>query len=372
MSSKSNLIVNYIPNEISDVNFREMFVQFGNMTNCKLIKDKSTNMSVGYGFVKYDTDESANAAIMALNGKTIGNKRMKVSIARPEGSPIAAVDKAVIFVGGLPKAHSQANVQAMFAPFGGVEEVKVFIDMATGQSRGSAFVKMDSPASAQSAIASMNGQSIEGSVLTVKEFTSRSKNPPNYGQPGYLGSPPYGVSQAFGVNAYTSQYLGQGLSQGLSQGLGPDYQGSSYQYGVGSYQGSPSLSGYAQLYGSNASYGPGYDGPGFFGSNYAPPRSPTFGRGRSRKEEAARGDDGPNATLFVFHLPIDVQEDRLHQLFTPFGTVQDASVSRNKEDNSSRGFGFVSFSTIEEAHAALLSMNGYQIGNKYLKVSFKK
>ena len=76
---KSNLIVNYIPATVSEDDFRSMFEPFGEMSNCKLIK------GMGYGFVKYETDVEANAALQALNGKEMQDKRLKVSIARPEG-----------------------------------------------------------------------------------------------------------------------------------------------------------------------------------------------------------------------------------------------------------------------------------------------
>eukprot|EP01083_Nonionella_stella_P297258 1009603_1 len=75
--------------------------------------------------------------------------------------------------------------------------------------------------------------------------------------------------------------------------------------------------------------------------------------------------------LFVFHLPEDMDDNGLLLLFSAFGATQ-AIVMRHKNTDCSRGFGFVHFRTKQEAQIAIDMMNGYQIGHKRLRVSFKK
>lgn len=74
--------------------------------------------------------------------------------------------------------------------------------------------------------------------------------------------------------------------------------------------------------------------------------------------------------LFIFHLPPDIDNNGLLQLFLPYGAVA-CHVMRH-EDGGSRGFGFAYFNTQQEANIACEMMNGYQIGYKRLKVSIKK
>ncbi|ETO23181.1 hypothetical protein RFI_14007 [Reticulomyxa filosa] len=80
--------------------------------------------------------------------------------------------------------------------------------------------------------------------------------------------------------------------------------------------------------------------------------------------------DGKQHALFVFHLPEDIDDQGLLQLFAPYGAVR-ANVMR-QDDGRTRGFGFVHFNNKQDASIAIEMMNGHQIGRKRLMVSFKK
>ena len=79
---------------------------------------------------------------------------------------------------------------------------------------------------------------------------------------------------------------------------------------------------------------------------------------------------GKQCSLFVFHLPVDIDDHGLLQLFVPFGAMG-SNVMRH-DSGQSRGFGFVHFNSKHEAQIAIDMMDGHQIGRKRLRVSFKK
>ena len=79
-----------------------------------------------------------------------------------------------IYVGGLPYAATETEVEALFAQHGTVESAQVITDKYTGRSRGFGFVEMSSPSEAEAAMAALNSTEMDGRTLTVNEAKSRA------------------------------------------------------------------------------------------------------------------------------------------------------------------------------------------------------
>lgn len=76
--SKTNIIINYLPQTMSQDDVYSLFSTIGEVENCKLVRDKATGQSLGYGFVNYKYPESARKAIESLNGLRLQNKTISV------------------------------------------------------------------------------------------------------------------------------------------------------------------------------------------------------------------------------------------------------------------------------------------------------
>ncbi|KAI3686402.1 hypothetical protein L1987_80078 [Smallanthus sonchifolius] len=76
-----------------------------------------------------------------------------------------------------------------------------------------------------------------------------------------------------------------------------------------------------------------------------------------------------DAKLFVGNLPYDVDSEQLAQLFQQAGVVEISEVIYNRETDQSRGFGFVTMSTVEEAEKAVEMLHRYELGGRYLTVN---
>ncbi|KAG6635043.1 28 kDa ribonucleoprotein, chloroplastic-like [Carya illinoinensis] len=76
-----------------------------------------------------------------------------------------------------------------------------------------------------------------------------------------------------------------------------------------------------------------------------------------------------DAKLFVGNLPYDVDSQKLAMLFEQAGTVEIAEVIYNRETDQSRGFGFVTLSTVEEAEKAVEMFSRYDLDGRLLTVN---
>ncbi|XP_076957914.1 28 kDa ribonucleoprotein, chloroplastic-like [Bidens hawaiensis] len=76
-----------------------------------------------------------------------------------------------------------------------------------------------------------------------------------------------------------------------------------------------------------------------------------------------------DAKVFVGNLPYDVDSEQLAQLFQQAGVVEISEVIYNRETDQSRGFGFVTMSTVEEAEKAVELLYRYELGGRYLTVN---
>jgi len=74
----ANLFIFHIPNHFTNLDMYQLFCPYGNLLSVRIMVEKDTGRSRGFGFVSYDNPESAALAIKELNGFAIGNKRLKV------------------------------------------------------------------------------------------------------------------------------------------------------------------------------------------------------------------------------------------------------------------------------------------------------
>ncbi|XP_034934021.1 ELAV-like protein 1 isoform X11 [Chelonus insularis] len=324
--SKTNLIVNYLPQTMTQEEIRSLFSSIGEVESCKLIRDKVTDstaalslagdmlspgqfsfgQSLGYGFVNYHRPEDAERAINTLNGLRLQNKTIKVSYARPSSE---AIKGANLYVSGLPKNMTQQDLENLFSPFGRIITSRILCDNMSGLSKGVGFIRFDQRVEAERAIQELNGTIPKGSTepITVKFANNPSNN--------NKAIPP--------IAAY--------LTPQASRRFG----------------------------------GPIHHPTGRF--RY----SPLAGDLLTNSMLPGNAMSGSGWCIFVYNLAPETEENVLWQLFGPFGAVQSVKVIRDLQTNKCKGFGFVTMTNYEEAVVAIQSLNGYNLGTRVLQVSFK-
>lgn len=178
-NSRTNLIVNYLPQSMTEKDLYAMFVSVGPIESCRVMKDYKTGYSYGFGFVNFTREEDAITAINTFNGYAVQNKRLKVSYARPSGDDIKETN---LYVTNLPRAVTEQQLDTIFGKYGRIVQKHILRDKSSGTPRGVAFVRFDKREEAQEAISALNNVIPEGGTepLSVKVAEEHGKQKAAY------------------------------------------------------------------------------------------------------------------------------------------------------------------------------------------------
>ena len=79
----NKLYVGNLPYSVRDEDLQQSFGQFGSVTSAKVMMERDTGRSKGFGFVEMGSDAEAQAAIGGMNGQPLGGRSVVVNEARP-------------------------------------------------------------------------------------------------------------------------------------------------------------------------------------------------------------------------------------------------------------------------------------------------
>lgn len=345
---KCNLIVNYLPQTLSDQEFYELFALVGKTTSTRIIRDKNTNYSFGYGFVSYETPEDAKKAIEQLNGQAIQHKKIKVAYSQPSGSQTKNIN---LHVSGLPTETTDDAVREVFKPYGSIVQCRVVKDRSSGQGQGFGFVLFTSREEALSAMKGLTGSLFPGTndnILQVKFAKTEQKGPPttylkrmggqqaNYAYNNGMMGNAYGGGMMGGRGGMGMRGRGGGAMRG--RGGGP-MRGHSF---LGRYSPMAATGTYSTVYPNIAAAGD---------SKYMAPPKETI--------------------VFVYGIGPETDENQLWQMFGEYGNISKVNVIWDHVKGVGKGYGFVTFTSYNEAAYAIQHMNGATHEGRTLQVSIK-
>lgn len=172
----TNLIVNYLPQDMSERELYSMFSAMGPIESCRIMRDMKTGYSYGFGFVNFLSEDAAQRAIRCLNGYSVRNKRIKVSFARPQSDDIKETN---LYITNLPRTITDEQLDTIFGKYGTIVQKNILRDKLTGYPRGVAFVRFNKREEAQEAISALNNVIPQGGtqplIVRVAEDHGRAK-----------------------------------------------------------------------------------------------------------------------------------------------------------------------------------------------------
>uniref|UniRef100_I3K4C8 DAZ associated protein 1 n=1 Tax=Oreochromis niloticus TaxID=8128 RepID=I3K4C8_ORENI len=203
---------------------RNYFSQYGEVVDCVIMKDKTTNQSRGFGFVKFKDPNCVRTVLETkphnLDGRNIDPKPCTPRGMQPEksrtkegwkGSKADSNKSKKIFVGGIPHNCGEPELRDYFNRFGVVTEVVMIYDAEKQRPRGFGFITFEAEQSVDQAV-NMHFHDIMGKKVEVKKAEPRDSKAPGQLGPGQWA--PRGILSA--ANGWTAQ-----PAQGWQQPYGP-------------------------------------------------------------------------------------------------------------------------------------------------------
>uniref|UniRef100_A0A0D6R2D1 RRM domain-containing protein n=1 Tax=Araucaria cunninghamii TaxID=56994 RepID=A0A0D6R2D1_ARACU len=190
-----NLFVGNLSWNVDDAWLREVFEEHGELSGVRLMTDRSTGRSKGYGYVEFVNAEDAANAHAAKQGFDLDGRSINVDFAnaRPDNSQKnenrrqsygdqRSEPSDTLFVGNLAFGVGQETVTEAFQAHGTILGIRLPTDRETGQAKGFGYVTFASIDEAKGAIEAMDGAYIEGRPVRLDFSQPRPQNSESSGR----------------------------------------------------------------------------------------------------------------------------------------------------------------------------------------------
>ncbi|KAI1709408.1 RNA recognition motif domain-containing protein [Ditylenchus destructor] len=387
-----NLMVNNLPTVMGQEEIEKMFSIIGNVRMCRLIVDKATGKSLGYGFITYATTAEASKAVASLNGWSIHNKTIKVSFT------CQTTQQTNLYVCGLPETFTEQEFQKLFEPFGRIASTRVLPPKLAGGLK-TGLVRYSTREEAEAAIKDMNGRNLfpNGGTLRVS-FAHKSPVASKDGQ----------IDQAAPVmeeNVNTREISSDLFKKGSSFGANSSRNGRSHSYessekmkdcpGPIHRQHQSGRSRYSPLASHPKVHNHTPDsGRNSLGSSDSSMEDEPYKRESVHKQvsfgaatiippdikprpDGLKPLERPGVPVYALHVgnldtSMEHLELKIWQLFGPMGAVHSIRLMMDPLTKQCKGYAFVNMLTCDGAVKAITSLHEHMLGNRNIQVTMKQ
>ncbi|RPB24834.1 polyadenylate binding protein [Terfezia boudieri ATCC MYA-4762] len=362
-NNSASLYVGELDPSVTEAMLFELFSSIGQVASIRVCRDAVTHRSLGYAYVNYNNTADGERALEELNYTLIKGRPCRIMWSQRDPA-LRKTGQGNVFIKNLDTAIDNKALHDTFAAFGNILSCKVAQD-ENGGSRGYGFVHYETAEAADNAIKHVNGMLLNekkvfvGHHIPKKDRQSKFEEmKANFTNVYVKNIDPSVTDEEFRelfekYGAITSASLTRDAETNASRG-----------FGFVNFTAHESAAKAV-----DALHETDYKGQKLY-----------VGRAQKKHEreeelrkqyeavrlEKAQKYQGVN--LYIKNLDDDIDDDKLRQEFSPFGTITSAKVMKD-EAGKSKGFGFVCFNSPDEATKAVTEMNQRMINNKPLYVA---
>eukprot|EP00735_Rhodelphis_limneticus_P009106 TRINITY_DN2542_c0_g1::TRINITY_DN2542_c0_g1_i1::g.19263::m.19263 TRINITY_DN2542_c0_g1::TRINITY_DN2542_c0_g1_i1::g.19263 ORF type:complete len:607 (-),score=240.76,sp/P29341/PABP1_MOUSE/54.87/0.0,RRM_1/PF00076.17/4e-20,RRM_1/PF00076.17/1.5e-18,RRM_1/PF00076.17/9.5e-16,RRM_1/PF00076.17/5e-19,RRM_6/PF14259.1/4.8e-14,RRM_6/PF14259.1/4.5e-10,RRM_6/PF14259.1/1.1e-10,RRM_6/PF14259.1/7.7e-14,RRM_5/PF13893.1/3.7e-10,RRM_5/PF13893.1/5.5e-10,RRM_5/PF13893.1/6.7e-09,RRM_5/PF13893.1/1.4e-10,PABP/PF00658.13/2 len=358
--ASASLYVGDLAPEVTEAILFEIFSQAGPVASIRVCRDAITRRSLGYAYVNFHNVGDAERALDTMNYTVVKGRPLRIMWSHRDPAVRKAGD-GNIFIKSLEKSIDNKALYDTFSTFGNILSCKVAQD-EKGNSRGYGFVHFETREAADTAIAKVNGMLLNDKKVFVGFFKKKEERLKELGQVGERYNNIYTKNFPDKWDDEQVKQLFAAYGEIISIAVQKDKFGR--PFGFVSFK-TPEAAKAAvdELNGKEIEGKPLFAGRA---QKKAEREADLRKKWEELRQEREKKFQGVN--LYVKNLEDTVDDDRLRKEFAPFGTITSSKIMMD-ENGRSRGFGFVCFSTQEEATRALTEMNGRLFLSKPLYVA---
>lgn len=348
--ASASLYVGDLSPDVTEALLFEIFNAVGPVASVRVCRDATTRRSLGYAYVNFHRVEDAERALDTMNFKNIRNRPCRIMWSHRDPS-LRKSGVGNIFVKNLAKSIDNKTLYDTFSMFGNILSCKV-ATTAKGESRGYGFVHYESEEAAQSAIRRVDGKVIANETVSVSAFKPKTER---------------GGGKLNFTNIYIKN-LPKDMSKAAFEELFSKY---------GAITSSKMENGYAFVnYASHESAARAIqaldgkidgDKKLYVARHQKKEERERLLRERFEQKKLERQNQSVGVNVYIKNLSDDIDDKRLQYEFHNFGSTTSVKVMRDSTGQS-RGFGFVCYTSPEEASRAIQEMNGRMLGSKPITV----
>ncbi|KAL6453680.1 PAB1 Polyadenylate-binding protein [Candida maltosa Xu316] len=360
--NSASLYVGELNTSVNEATLFEIFSPIGQVSSIRVCRDAVSKKSLGYAYVNYHKFEDGEKAIDELNYSLIEGRPCRIMWSQRDPSARRSGD-GNIFIKNLHPAIDNKALHDTFSAFGKILSCKVATD-ELGQSKCFGFVHYETAEAAEAAIENVNGMLLNDREVFVGKHVSKKDRESKFEEmkANYTNIYAKNIDLAYTEEEFEKLFAPFGKITSIY--LEKDQDGKSKGFGFVNYEEHDSAVKAVEELNDKEING----------------QKIYVGRAQKKRErleelkkqyEAVRLEklakyQGVN--LFVKNLDDGIDSEKLEEEFKPFGTITSAKVMVD-DTGKSKGFGFVCFTTPEEATKAITEMNQRMVNGKPLYVA---